>query len=682
MRFATLLKLFVGLVVLVIAVTFVALLVIDPNEYKDEIIAAVEDRTGREFDIESDIDLKIGLTPSFAVGGVRLGNATWGSRPEMLTVGEFAAEVALVPLIFGNLQINRLVLRDAEILIESDASGRSNLEFAGKPTSKEASDQGGGLPEINNVLIENAVFTLLDGAQARTTSLNIKRLTATAQRLTAPLSIDLTGVATLDGQAVDIRAEGQIGAPKLLLDGGPPYPVDLRLAGLGLIAMIDGAIADPVGAKGLDLKFEISGSDLQGLAPLTGDALPATGPIAFAATVKGDVDNAAIENIALKIGRSDLAGSASVDMRATRPRLVASLSAERIDFTELFPNKEKVPGAEPPDPAAMAGTAQSNGGDKVFPSDPLPLDLLQSFDAKLDFDVANLIFAGAALADTNGDLVLDNGALAIKPLNISLANSVITGSIGADTRSEPASISLELKASKLDIGESLRAFAGLENLRGSGAAGVSLRGAGNSVAEIMAGLNGHTRLLMNEGEMKNEFLGNISGLTQTVGEAFGKQEWIVVECIASDFEVVNGIANSRVNVINTELLLITAEGSVDLAQEKLNLKITPRPKGIDLSLAVPVRIGGSLARPTYTPDTVGAGKKIGGIVGAVVFPPAAVIGLGNMGGKDNPCLQTGQADSASPQQESESSAPAEPGPEADKGLLERAGEGLKKLFGD
>ncbi len=43
MRIATLLKILAGLVVLVVAVAIVAVLVIDPNEYKDEIIAAVED---------------------------------------------------------------------------------------------------------------------------------------------------------------------------------------------------------------------------------------------------------------------------------------------------------------------------------------------------------------------------------------------------------------------------------------------------------------------------------------------------------------------------------------------------------------------------------------------------------------------------------------------------------------
>ncbi len=564
MRVATLLKLLAGLVVLVVILAFVAILVIDPNEYKDEIIAAVEDRTGRDFSIESDIDLNLGLTPSFAVSGVRVANAKWGSRPEMISVGEFAAEVALLPLIFGNLQINRLVLRDADILIETDTEGRSNLDFAVAGKNEAASEGAPSLPQINDVLVENAVFTLKNGARGTSIKLEIRRLSAKANNLSAPLAVDITGVATLEGQAIEFGADGELGAPSLLLAGGKPYPIDLMITGLGLTAKIDGTIADPANAKGMDLKFEISGSDLQGLTPLTGGGLPPTGPIALAAALKGDADNAALDSINLKIGRTDVAGSVSVDMRGKRPRLDGTLNAGQVDLTELFPSEEKPSSSQSTDQAAAANTPKPDDSDKVFSSDPLPLDILKAFDARLDFTVTRLILHGATLTDTTGVLALDNGALALKPVSTTLVGSAITGNIGVDTRSGPASVSLELKAPQLDLGELLREFAGLDQLRGGGAVDISLRGAGRSIAEIMASLNGHTRLLMEKGEMKNDFLGTISGLTQTVVEAFGKKEWIVVECIASDFEVANGVANSRINVINTELLLITTEGKVDL----------------------------------------------------------------------------------------------------------------------
>jgi uncharacterized protein involved in outer membrane biogenesis len=683
MRISTLVKILAGLVVLIVAAIFTAILVIDPNEYKDEIIATVENQTGRDFNIESDIDLNIGLTPSFAVSGVRIANAEWGSRPEMMSVGEFAAEVALLPLIFGNLQINRLVLRDADILIETDASGRSNLDFSGTEKEAAASEGAPNLPRINDVLIENAVLTMVNGAAGTTSKFEVKRLSAKAKNLSSPLAIDVTGIATIEEQAIDFAAEGDLGAPKLLLAAGEPYPVNLTVTGLGLTAKIDGTIADLTEVSGLDLKFEVSGSDLQGLSPLSGEGLPAAGPITLAATIKGNGDNAALETIALQIGRTDIAGSVSIDMRGKRPRLEGTLHAGQIDITELMPGGEKTTNTPEAGQNSDGETPKSADGDKLFSAAPLPLDILNTFDANLDIAITQLILPGLTLADATGVLALDNGALALKPLNASLVGSAVTGDIGVDTRSGPASVSLNLKAPQLDIGELLREFANLDKLRGGGAVDVALRGTGGSVAEIMASLNGHSRMLMAEGEVKNDFLGTVSGLSQTVGEVFGKKEWIAVECIASDFEVTNGIANSRINVINTELLLITAEGKVDLGQEKPDLKVSPSPKGIDLSLAVPVNVGGTLASPTFTPDTLATAKKIGGILGAVAFPPAAIIGLGELGSSDNPCLQTAKADSPQPQPEpSEPETPVEAVTDTAKDAIEGVGKGLKKLFGN
>ena len=334
-----------------------------------------------------------------------------------------------------------------------------------------------------------------------------------------------------------------------------------------------------------------------------------------------------------------------------------------------------------PNPTKNPTTQIQNLPVKYFRPDALPLDALNTVDAKIEFNIARLGLTGddayrhKRLAGTGqwcpGDQTAQYRGRGQRNYRQHRCRYPQRAS----------SVSLELKAPSLDLGELLREFADLDKLRGNGAVDISLRGTGKSVAEIMATLDGHSRLLMNKGEMKNDFLGNISGLSQTIGKVFGKKEWIVVECIASDFEVANGIANSRVNVINTELLLITTEGKVDLGQEKPDLKVSPRPKGIDLSLAVPVNIGGSLASPTVTPDTLATAKKIGGILGAIAFPPAAIIGLGELGGSDNPCLQTAKADTPLQPEKSKPSSPVESATDAAKDAIEGVGEGLKKLFG-
>ena len=121
-----LLKIMVVLVVAVIVAIAAILFAVDPNDYKPEITSQVRKVTGRELVLAGDIDLRPGLRPRAAMADVALGNADWGSRPGMVKVGQFEIQVALFPLVQGELVVDELILRDADILLETDGQGRGN----------------------------------------------------------------------------------------------------------------------------------------------------------------------------------------------------------------------------------------------------------------------------------------------------------------------------------------------------------------------------------------------------------------------------------------------------------------------------------------------------------------------------------------------------------------------------
>ena len=64
-----------ALVVLLIAAFASFLATLDVNQYKPSIVAAVEEATGRSFDIKGDIGLRPSLIPTLSVAGVSFGNA-------------------------------------------------------------------------------------------------------------------------------------------------------------------------------------------------------------------------------------------------------------------------------------------------------------------------------------------------------------------------------------------------------------------------------------------------------------------------------------------------------------------------------------------------------------------------------------------------------------------------------
>ena len=100
-------------------------------------------------------------------------------------------------------------------------------------------------------------------------------------------------------------------------------------------------------------------------------------------------------------------------------------------------------------------------------------------------------------------------------------------------------------------------------------------------------------------------------------------------------------------------------------------------------MAFPVNIRGTLANPSFRPDELGVAKKIGGLVALFVFPPAAVVGLGEMGTGDEggECLKIAQGKGTAQTPTTSKPSIGEALMKSVEGGVKEFGEGLKKLFG-
>ena len=140
-------------VLVAVALAVVALLVAlclylafgDLGRHKGRIEQFVTQRIGREFAIDGPFSLK--LIPAIWVQAekVRVGNAPWGSTPQMLQVGRVAAKIDLWSLVSGPVDVRTLELRDVTVTLERDRNGGNNWTFgnpnAPKPPPEE-SDAG------------------------------------------------------------------------------------------------------------------------------------------------------------------------------------------------------------------------------------------------------------------------------------------------------------------------------------------------------------------------------------------------------------------------------------------------------------------------------------------------------------------------------------------------------------
>ena len=220
------------------------LFLVDPNDHRDRIAAELQAATGRAVTLAGPITLSRSLSPALVVEGVTLANMPGGSRPQMATIGRLEVQVALVPLILGGrLQVEKLALSKADILLETDAKGQGNWVFSPEPSpsapqgsaAPSAPKSGGGagnLPILKEVLVSDSRLVYRSGKTQQ--RLDLTRLSFALPDGGKPVPVAIK--AALNDAPFDLT--GEIGALASLVAAEGAYPVKLKgqVAGLDLDA--------------------------------------------------------------------------------------------------------------------------------------------------------------------------------------------------------------------------------------------------------------------------------------------------------------------------------------------------------------------------------------------------------------------------------------------------------------
>ena len=611
---------FVLLVVVVVALPFV----IPANTIKERALAAAHETTGREVRIDGTFEFAPGLTTSVRMERLVIGNADWGSRPELAIVESLALDIEILPLLSGHLAIPQLSLTGADILMERNEQGAGNWEFA--------ADEGGGgvVPRLGGVTLQNLVLVYKDGVSGAEQHLTLARLALVSEGAAGPLAL------TLDGHwnGEPITGQGSVPGLEVLASGSEAISARMALQAFALHIGIEGSVRLHGAGPHLDLVLTMKGRNLDGLRPLAGDTLPRAGPFELDTGLSGGPNAVSLRGLKLTVGRTDLAGDISIDTSGARPRIEGRLSSSRIDLGELMPPRSTAP----------AGGNESNAEAvtmRVFPEDPLPLDALNAADVRLDITIGELLTPTLPFKDVEVALSLEDSKLDATPFSGKVAGSDVAGGIGLDGSVATPVLALRIGSKALDLGSLLAEFGVTNILEGTATLDVALKGQGGSAAAIMASLNGHGRLVMGEGRIRTRNLDLLAGgLSQAARSLFAeKSEWTIVECIVGDFTIVDGLATPEFMAVNTEHVLVFGEGSANLAKETLDIKLTPKPKTTTLNVSVPVKVGGTFVTPTFVPDELSTVRRLGGLIGTVFFPPAALLALGDIGSSDDPCVR-------------------------------------------
>ena len=489
----------------------------------------------------------------------------------------------------------------------------------------QIADTGDKLPRISGLSAHIGQSDLT----ATVAGLKVDKLDVAAAQLDQPVQV--SGQGSLGDQPVTLA--GSVGAPVALLSGAQstgPVPIDLRL--------------------------QAAGSSM---------------------TVKGTLTPGA----------------------GVRPSLTADVTADMIDADRLRTSlasapsgpapASAAPGAPPP-PAAPPVKPSVTG--RLIPDTPIPFDVLRLADANVTLTIAALKAGGALYHAIALHLVLNDGKLRLDPFSADLPEGHLSGTLSADASQAAPPVALTLRAPALALAPLLAALGEPAYASGNLEVYADLHGAGATPHAIAAGLDGSLGLSMVNGSVDNRVLGSTLGailrevnLLDLVGRG-GASE---VQCFAMRLDASHGIATFRVLRLNSSLLSMDGDGSINLGTEMLDLNVRPAARVAGTGLVIPLHVSGSLHAPSARPDPAAAVAANAGTVAGVLMgasPLGMVAGaLGGqklVGGEAADCsaalaLARGQASGSAPVPQA--AQPAAPSATT-KQKAPNPGELLKQLF--
>ena len=343
MRLGLPLKIAAGVVVVIAAGVGIFVATFDVERYKPQLIAAAKDATGRDLKIDGKLSLSLFPRLAVAADNVSFANAPWGTRPEMATIGSFAVEVQAAKLIFDRqLVIDRLALKDVDLLLESNAEGQANWNFEkpaaaaapGQPPAQPTQAPGPAgervVPQVGALSLEKVKLTYRNGAtkQVRTANVILLDMTqASADQIAVKLNAEINGA--------PVELAGMLGRYDHLLNG-TPWPVDVKGKAAGATVALAGTVANPTSTPTLDLKVAAEGANLGDLGALVGAGLPATPPYKLAGAVAGDpARDLKLSGVTVSLGKTNAKLDGSINNLSTDPTLALKVEANSADLSEL-----------------------------------------------------------------------------------------------------------------------------------------------------------------------------------------------------------------------------------------------------------------------------------------------------------------------------------------------------------
>ena len=649
-------------VLLIVIAIFTLPLLIDPNNFKSEIAAAVKDKTGRDLALPGELKLSIFPWLGISTGKMALGNAAGFQDQPFATLEESDIKIKLMSLLTKKIEVSHLVLKGLVLNLAKNQQGVSNWNDLTAPDAiktppPSSTDNIGTQDEtealavlaIGGITIENARINWDDQQSGKHLLIKDVNLNTGKFIFNEPVAVDLSlvilntetqfteSIKLTTGLTVNEKLDTFVFSHSDLqtTSEGENIPGKSLTAALTVADTALDMSQQTVKVSGLQFKSkditlsaEITGNNInnkpsfQGpvtIAPFSpvqvmkqlGITVPAMQDANALSTSSANFNLLATENsvdlqnLAMTLDNTQIKGSINIKDFA-QPIIAFNLAADAIDVDRYLPpvtGKSSKPITSPA--VALAAGASA-----------LPVETLRKLNLDGQLSLGKLKINGLTMQDIQLNLSAKNGLIKTQQSAKAFYQGSYNGSLSVDMRSKKPALSLNEKISHVQVEPLLKDFKGEARMSGVVDASAQLQGQGNTAAELKSSLNGNLSFLFKDSVVKGFNLQKMIDrakalIKESALPANDNNDQTLFSEITGTATLNNGLIQNNDLVATASRIHINGKGNADLNTEKLDYKINARFIKAEATATEPeqihdtpvnITVAGTFRKPTYTLD--------------------------------------------------------------------------------
>ena len=406
-----------AVVFIVLAVALLAPVFIDLNDFKPDIAREVEAATGRKLVITGDIDARVLPSPGATVRGIRFANIDGASNANMATLDSVEVDLALGPLLSGEIQIRSITLVKPVIAIEVLADGRSSLDIGSGDGGTDANTAATATPDsaspairIDRVVIEQGSISYRDAKSDDVIQIEAIDATLSAETLRGPFA----GVGELILRQVPINFTFSAGS--LAAKGPIALSAEVGVGDAEAKLTFRGRASEPTPAAHIEGKLTLGGGDLGRLMDVVtqlagaaaGDFPRISKSYSLTAGIDATSRAVALNDFTFELGDSSARGAINAAL-GDQIRVDVALSVNRLDADGLLAEiatgqsaKEAAPTAPKPKESTII--------------EPITFTLPENLNGSVILEVEALTYRKHVVRRAAIDAAIENGVVKLQRL--------------------------------------------------------------------------------------------------------------------------------------------------------------------------------------------------------------------------------------------------------------------------